>query len=161
MSQLALTTPAGRIVIRLRPDAAPTTVAFVKALLAGGCYEGATIYRAEPGFVLQGGVNKDRPRPAGLANPPLEFSLPNKRGTVTMARWEDTNSGSGEFFVNLADNGHLDRTGSSGWALGFAVWGEVVEGMDVAAALSARPATVKGGLKMLDAPVPFSMALLG
>ena len=55
------------------------------------------------------------PRATGLNNPPLEFNLPNKRGTVTMARWEDPNSGAGEFFVNLGDSPHLDRTGDSGW----------------------------------------------
>lgn len=53
-----------------------------------------------------------------------EFNLPNKRGTVTMARWEDPNSGEGEFFINLGDSPHLDKSGNSGWALGFTVFGQ-------------------------------------
>ena len=53
-----------------------------------------------------------------------ECNLPNLRGTVTMARWEDPNSGAGEFFINLGDSPHLDKTGDSGWALGFTVFGE-------------------------------------
>jgi cyclophilin family peptidyl-prolyl cis-trans isomerase len=90
--------------------------------------------RAEPNFVLQGGLRDaaGNPRATDLDNPPLEFSLPNKRGTVTMARWEDPNSGAGEFFVNLGDSPHLDQTGDSGWALGFTVFGEVVQGLEVA-----------------------------
>lgn len=84
---------------------------------------------------------------------PLEFNLPNKRGTVTMARWEDVNSGSGEFFINLKDSPHLDRTGDSGWALGFTVFGEVVAGLDVADRLSLLHTVEKGGMKMLEPPV--------
>jgi len=83
---------------------------------------------------LQGGLRDaaGNPRATDLDNPPLEFNLPNKRGTVTMARWEDPNSGAGEFFVNLGDSPHLDRTGDSGWELGFCVFGEVVQGLEVA-----------------------------
>lgn len=83
---------------------------------------------------MQGGLRDaaGNPRATGLNNPPLEFNLPNKRGTVTMARWEDPNSGAGEFFVNLGDSPHLDRTGDSGWELGFTVFGEIVQGLEVA-----------------------------
>lgn len=59
------------------------------------------------------------------ARPLQECNLPNLRGTVTMARWEDPNSGAGEFFINLGDSPHLDKTGDSGWALGFTVFGEL------------------------------------
>ena len=112
-------------------------------------------------FVLQGGLQRaDKSKAvATVPNPPLEFKLPNKRGTVTMARWEDPNSGSGEFFINLRDSPHLDRQGETGWKLGFAVWGEVVEGLEVAERLAAAPTTVKGGLKMLNDPVVFELSL--
>ena len=114
---------------------------------------------------------------------PLEYNLPNKRGTVTLARWDKPDTGDSEFFVmshivfpslvnskvNLNDNTNLDRSGSSGWALGFAVWGlvlalfsitgnafQVVEGMDVCNRIAALPTQVSGGLKMLTQPVTFN-----
>jgi len=70
-----------------------------------------------------------------------------------MARWEDVNSGSGEFFINLRDSPHLDRTSDSGHALGFTVFGEVVAGLDVADRLSLLPTVDQGGMKMLQPPV--------
>ena len=105
--------------------------------------------------MLQGGLRDaaGQPRAAELGNPPLEFNLPNKRGTVTMARWEDPNSGAGEFFINLGDSPHLDRTGDSGWALGFTVFGEVVRGLEVAETIAGLPTSVQGGMSMLTDPV--------
>jgi cyclophilin family peptidyl-prolyl cis-trans isomerase len=80
-------------------------------------------------------------------------------GTVTLARWEDPDCATGEFFINLQDSPHLDKSGDTGWTLGFTVFGEVVSGMEVADALSALPTTMKGGLKMLDSMVDFTMTL--
>ena len=57
------------------------------------------------------------------------------------------------------DAAHLDRTGDAGWALGFCVWGEVEEGLDVADALGELPTTKKGGLAMFDEPVGFIATL--
>jgi cyclophilin family peptidyl-prolyl cis-trans isomerase len=65
-----------------------------------------------------------------------------------------------EYFINLKDNSNLDRSGSTGWALGFAVWGEVVEGMDVAEKISKLPTVSKNGMKMLDQGVTFNIQLL-
>ena len=72
---------------------------------------------------------------------------------------EATDSGTGEFFINLKDNKHLDRSGDSGWKLGFAVWGEVVSGMEIAEKITEAPTEVKGGLKMLIDLVPFKATL--
>jgi hypothetical protein len=95
---LHITTSAGVMKIRLRPDAAPQTCKFIETLVKAGAYNNCVFYRGEAGFVLQGGLKKadGTQGKGGVPNPPLEFKLPNKRGTVTMARWEDTNSGSGE-----------------------------------------------------------------
>jgi len=69
-----------------------------------------------------------------------------------MARWEDPASGSGEFFINLADSPHLDPQpdgDGDGYGAGFAVFGRVVDGMEVAETISMLPTRVEGGLKML------------
>mmetsp|Transcript_18098 Transcript_18098/g.45652 ORF Transcript_18098/g.45652 Transcript_18098/m.45652 type:complete len:166 (+) Transcript_18098:360-857(+) len=153
-----ISTNLGDIQVRLREDAAPNHAAYMRKLIQGGKYDGAVFYRAEKGFVLQGGLQdaSGTKRAAGLPNPPLEFKLPNKRGTVTMARWEDPNSGAGEFFINLGDSPHLDRTSDSGWGLGFTVFGEVISGLEVADKASLLPTVERGGLKMLTQPVVMS-----
>lgn len=155
---LRLSTSSGDIVIRLRHDVAPATCQFISKLVADGLYKDSVFYRGEPGFVLQGGLRKANGRSAtpSAPNPPLEYNLPNKRGTVTMARWEDPNSGTGEFFINLKDSPHLDRTSSVGWGLGFAVFGEVVSGLEIAEHLANQPSTSSNGMRMLNTPVVFN-----
>ena len=155
----------------------------VKKLVADGCYDKCVFYRAEPGFVVQGGLK--RSDGAKVKSPiksiPLEVSRPNVRGSLTMARWEEPTSGSGEFFIVIADEApHLDKTGDSGerccvfalwlgsarshawqkgWALGFCCFGEVVEGIEVADEISELDTTTKGGLSMLDEPVQFEATI--
>ncbi len=132
-------------------------------MVGSGAYADCVFYRGEPGFVLQGGLRRSDGTQVDvrIPKPPLEFSLLNTRGTVTMARWEDPNSGAGEFFVNLADSPHLDRdsTAISGWALGFCVFGVVTSGMEVAESIAAQPSTVQAGLRMLNLPVVFDAVI--
>lgn len=154
---LTITTEHGRIRARLRPDVAPKTVAGVKELISEGKYDKCVFYRAEPSFVLQGGLRTKDGEVRHGPRLPLEYKLANKRGTITMARWQDPDSASGEFFVNLADSPHLDRTGDSGWALGFTVFAEVVEGMDMADKMSHLPTVTQNGMKMLKEPIVFEM----
>mmetsp|Transcript_18206 Transcript_18206/g.44788 ORF Transcript_18206/g.44788 Transcript_18206/m.44788 type:complete len:167 (-) Transcript_18206:131-631(-) len=159
---LQLKTAHGTLKIKLRPDAAPKTVAQIKQLVADGKYKGCCFYRAEQGFVLQGGTTKmDGSKVQGVPKLPLEYKLPNKRGAVTMARWEDPNTATGEFFVCLGDAPHLDRSGNGvGYAAGFTVFGEVVEGMDVAEAMALLPTTKNAqGLKMLNERVEFEASV--
>jgi len=150
-------------VIKLRRDAAPNTCTTICKLVTDGLYNGCCFYRAEPNFVLQGGLRK----PDGSSNKTpyggieLEYKLPNLRGTVSLARWEKTDSGTGEFFVNLKDSKHLDKTGNQGWALGFCVWGEVeADSLAIADALSLQATTNKGGMKMLNKPIEYTAALV-
>lgn len=154
---LTIATEHGKIRARLRPDVAPKTVAGVKELISEGKYDNCVFYRAEPSFVLQGGLRTKDGEVRHGKSLPLEYKLANKRGTLTMARWQDPDSASGEFFVNLADSPHLDRTGDSGWALGFTVFAEIVEGMDTADRMSQLPTVTQNGLKMLKEPIVFEM----
>jgi len=164
---IAISTALGDITIKLRDDLAPRHAELILGLIDGSHYAGCVIYRAETDFVVQGGLRLGRggTRINELGSVPLEYTgdraggLKNVRGTVTMARWEDTGSGDGEWFINLKDSPHLDRTGDagaaadalilmqvlmlmltltrlSGWALGFTAFGEVVSGMEVADAIS-------------------------
>jgi len=153
---VTLTTPLGKIVIRLRTDAAPKSSAMFAKLASAGLYNGCTFYRAED-FCIQGGLRMangmTRTNPFGHF--PFEYGLPNKRGTVTLARWQDVNSATGEFFINLKDSPHLDRSGTSGWGLGFAVFGEIESGMDIVEKIAHLPTHSQGGMSMLATPMSF------
>ena len=147
----------GNITMKMREDAAPKHVEYMRALIQRRAYDGCCWYRAERNFVLQGGLRTAAGKvfSSGLPSPPLEYGLPNKRGFVNMARWEDPNSAGGDFCILLKDSPHLDRTGVKGYAAGFTVWAEVVSGMEVADGISARATKSVGGLNMLLDPVTF------
>ncbi|KAK3257333.1 hypothetical protein CYMTET_33577 [Cymbomonas tetramitiformis] len=112
MSQfLTLKTTHGDIKIRFRDDVAPSTCKAMRQLVSSKMYDGCCFYRAEPGFVIQGGLRLPdgsiRDSPVGKL--PLEYKIPNTRGTVTMARWGEPDSATSEWFINLNTNTNLDR----------------------------------------------------
>lgn len=116
-------TNKGSFTIELYEDTPITTANFVK-LVSEGFYDGLTFHRYEPGFVIQGGDPSGDGTGGSDENIQLEVvGKSHSRGTVGMARSSDPDSASSQFFVNLADNSFLDS--------GYAVFGEVVEGMDV------------------------------
>jgi len=146
-----LETSQGVIVIALRADAAPRTVANFEALVAAGFFDGTYFHRVVPGFVIQGGDPHTRnqdPSDDGRGGPattvPAEIGLPHLRGAVA-ARFDDRvnperASHGSQFFIDLAPQPSLDRAG-------YTVFGEVVEGMEVIdriAALAWVPGTAKG-----------------
>lgn len=150
---LVLPSPHGEVRIALRRDAAPQSCEAMERLAALFSGQGRW-YRSEP-HCLQGGLHG-----SGVASPvkiPLEQGLPNAKWTVALARWDDPGSAAGEFFVNLRDNHNLDRTGDSGWALGFAVIGEVEDeaSREAVRRIAALPTVAKGGMKLLEPPVVF------
>ena len=103
-STLTISTVHGEIAVALFTEHAPATVGLVRKLAEQGLYDRCVLYRAEPAFVLQGGLRSAdggavRPNPQGPVK--LEAGLPNRRGVVTMARWEAEDSGAGEFFIVL------------------------------------------------------------
>ncbi len=133
--KVVLETTMGRIVLELYPDKAPKTVANFLTYVDEGFYDGTIFHRVIPGFVLQGGgyTADFRQKPT---RPPIpneaDNGLSNLRGTIAMARTADPHSATSQFFINLVDNKRLDHTGkgdSQAW--GYAVFGKVVEGMDV------------------------------
>jgi len=154
---LVVQTTYGNITMRFRADKAPKHVEYMRTLVHRKAYDGCSWYRAERNFVLQGGLRTAAGQvfSAGVPSPPLEYALPNKRGFVNMARWEDPNSAGGDFCILLKDSPHLDRTGTKGYAAGFTVWAEVVSGMEVADLISKGETKSVGGLNMLRDPVTF------
>lgn len=113
----------GRVVIQLRPDAAPLMVQRVKTLASQGFYNGLTFHRVIPGFMAQGGD----PKGDGTGGSPLpdvkaEFNtLPHLRGTVAAARAENPDSANSQFYIMFAPRGSLNGK--------YTVFGRVIQGM--------------------------------
>ena len=121
---LKLTLTTGPVVIRLRPDLAPSHVARIKELVGEGFYDGVTFHRVIPGFMAQGG-DPDGSGRGGSKKPNLkaEFtSTPHVRGVCSMARTPHPDSANSQFFICFDDARFLDNQ--------YTVWGEVIEGME-------------------------------
>jgi peptidyl-prolyl cis-trans isomerase A (cyclophilin A) len=134
----------GTITIALKPDKAPISVKNFLAYVRSGHYEGTVFHRVMQGFMIQGGgftpELEEKPTQAPIRNE-ARNGLRNSRGTVAMARTADPDSATSQFFINLKDNHMLDF-GIGG--AGYAVFGEVIEGMDVADKVAALPTTSRG-----------------
>ncbi len=149
--RVLLATSAGDITLELDPEKAPKTVANFVQYVKAGHYDGTIFHRVIDGFMIQGGgFNEQLKEKQTRAPIPLEASngLLNKRGTVAMARTQDPNSATAQFFINVADNEFLNykkfeadtmvetrggpRMVPKGTVIdGYAVFGKVVAGMDV------------------------------
>jgi peptidyl-prolyl cis-trans isomerase A (cyclophilin A) len=134
----------GTIVIALNREKAPISVDNFLQYVRAGHYDGTVFHRVMPGFMIQGGGYtpelEERPTRPPIKNE-ARNGLRNARGTIAMARTNDPNSASSQFFINVKDNHRLDF-GIGG--AGYAVFGEVVEGMDVADRISVTPTMVRG-----------------
>ena len=124
-------TTHGHITIELFDKEAPLSAANFLKYVDDGFYDGAIFHRIVPGFVIQGG-GLDADFGSKKTRPPIKNEatngLKNERGTLSMARTNDINSGTSQFFVNLKDNEFLDHKSGN---YGYAVFGRVTEGMDV------------------------------
>lgn len=145
--RVALETTKGKIVIELYPDKAPKSVENFLQYVNSGFYNGVIFHRVIPGFMIQGGgFNKDmtqKPAKGSIQNE-ADNGLRNERGTIAMARTSDPHSASAQWFINVADNRSLDHKGKTPQGWGYAVFGKVVEGMDVADAIVGVRTTSKG-----------------
>ncbi len=152
--EVRVTTNMGSFVIELRPDRAPLTVANFLRYVRAGFYTNTLFHRVVANFVIQGGGH-DATAPYALKStyPPVDNEsgngLQNKRGAVGLARTSDPDTGNAQFYVNLVDNPELDPLPTR-W--GYAVFGEVVEGMDVIDRIGVVPTGAFGPFKA-DAPL--------
>jgi cyclophilin family peptidyl-prolyl cis-trans isomerase len=145
--RVLLETSKGNILIELNAEKAPKTVKNFLDYVGSGHYAGTIFHRVIPGFMIQGGGftadmgEKD-------SRPPIQNEadngLQNQRGTLAMARTPDPHSASDQFFINVANNGFLNHRGKTAEGWGYAVFGKVVEGMDVVDAIVKVPTTTKG-----------------
>jgi peptidyl-prolyl cis-trans isomerase B (cyclophilin B) len=129
-----LDTSAGTIRIELDDVAAPLSTANFLQYVAAGHYDGTVFHRVIKGFMLQGGGfepgMKQKPTQEPIKNE-ANNGLKNKRYTLAMARTSDPHSASAQFFINTVDNDFLDHRAETAQGWGYAVFGRVVEGMDV------------------------------
>ncbi|RZI81000.1 MAG: peptidyl-prolyl cis-trans isomerase [Rubrivivax sp.] len=141
-----LTTTQGDIVLQLDAAKAPKSVENFVQYVKSGHYNGTIFHRVIDGFMIQGGgMTPDMKEKPTRAPIPLEAKngLNNTRGTVAMARTMDPNSATAQFFVNVKDNGFLDAAQSQD-GNGYAVFGKVVQGMDVVDKIRKVPTGQKG-----------------
>lgn len=134
---VVMTTSHGDITIELDTDKAPITVENFLAYVDEGFFDGTIFHRVIPGFMVQGGgMTEDMIQKKGRSpiKNEADNGLKNLRGTLAMARTADINSATSQFFINLQDNAFLDH-GSRDF--GYAVFGRVIEGMDVVDSIAA------------------------
>jgi len=140
-----LETNLGKIVVELNAEKAPKSTTNFLQYAKSGFYKGTIFHRVIPGFMIQGGgfdakLNQKAPRPA-IENE-SKNGLKNLRGTLAMARTNDPHSATAQFFINHVDNANLDYPSFDGW--GYAVFGKVVQGIDVVDKIAQVPTANAG-----------------
>jgi cyclophilin family peptidyl-prolyl cis-trans isomerase len=149
--RVRIETSAGSFVVQLEPERAPLTVKNFLQYATEGFYDGTIFHRVVNGFVIQGGGYTTelaaKPVRPGVANESGN-GLSNRRGTIAMARTAEPHSADAQFYVNLADNVVLDPKPTR-W--GYAVFGEVVEGLAVVDEIGHGATTSRGEFQ--DFPV--------
>jgi peptidyl-prolyl cis-trans isomerase A (cyclophilin A) len=131
-TRVAIVTSAGEIDVQLDAQRAPRTVANFLQYVKEDFYAGTVFHRVIPGFMIQGGgfttqlVEKKTHDPIALES---RNGLRNLRGTIAMARTNDPDSATSQFFINLVDNAGLDYPQPDGH--GYAVFGQVTKGLDI------------------------------
>lgn len=129
-----LHTSMGDIKLELNKEKAPVTVENFVSYVNDGHYNGTVFHRVIDGFMIQGGgFDKDmqqKPTKDPIKNE-ANNGLKNDVGTIAMARTQDPHSASAQFFINIKDNDFLNFSGESVQGWGYAVFGKVVDGMDV------------------------------
>jgi cyclophilin family peptidyl-prolyl cis-trans isomerase len=147
-----LETSKGNITIELNEQAAPVTVKNFLGYVEDGFFNGKIFHRVIRDFMIQGGgftaeMNQDQTRDP-IKNE-ANNGLKNDRGTIAMARTNDPDSATAQFFINHKDNDFLNYAGENN--PGYAVFGKTIEGMDVVDAIASVETTTQAG--MGDVPV--------
>jgi len=143
-----LSTSMGDIKVELFADKAPGTVQNFIDYVNAGYYDGTIFHRVIPGFMIQGGgltgdmKDKKEGQKAAIKNESSN-GLKNETGTLAMARTSAPDSATSQFFINVKDNGFLNRDTAPD-KVGYAVFGKVTEGMDVVRKIEQVKTTTKG-----------------
>ncbi|MCW8918667.1 MAG: peptidylprolyl isomerase [Gammaproteobacteria bacterium] len=136
--QIVLQTNMGDIVIELYPEKAPKTVANFLHYVDDGFYDGTIFHRVIDGFMIQGGgftADMEQKETHAPITNEADNGLRNTIGTLAMARTGDPHSATAQFFINVANNTPLDHREKSRGGWGYAVFGRVLQGMEVVQAI--------------------------
>ena len=152
--QVEIKTNQGSIVVELYPEKAPKTVENFLRYVKDGFYDGTILHRVIAGFMIQGGGftadYKQKPTRAPVENEAAN-GLKNETGTLAMARTRQPHSATSQFFINVKNNDFLDHRSAAPAEFGYAVFGQVIEGMDVVHSIEKVRTGNKGGHQ--DVPV--------
>ena len=155
MSLVTISTSAGDIHLELDAENAPITVANFLQLAKDGYYNGTIFHRIIDGFMVQGGGLDENMAPKPTGTEPIQNEanngLKNDRGTLAMARTMDPHSATGQFFINHKDNDFLNHTSETSQGWGYAVFGSVIDGMDIVDQIALITTSTVGGYA--DAPL--------
>jgi peptidyl-prolyl cis-trans isomerase B (cyclophilin B) len=151
---ITIETSEGTIKADLDEGSAPLTVENFMAYVDDGHYDGTIFHRVIPKFMIQGGgftaEMEQKPCKAAIRNE-AGNGLTNDRGTLAMARTSVVDSATSQFFINTADNAFLNHSGQTPDAFGYAVFGKVVDGLDVVDSIEKVPTGRSG--QQDDVPV--------
>lgn len=132
--QVVLETSEGNITLELDAEKAPITVKNFLDYVEAGHYDGTIFHRVISNFMIQGGgmdAQMKEKKTRGQIKNEADNGLTNLRGTVAMARTQVVDSATAQFFINLKDNSFLNHRDKSSAGYGYAVFGKVIDGMDV------------------------------
>jgi len=157
--KVALNTNFGRIVLELDEVNAPKTTANFVSYVKSGHYNGTIFHRVIPNFMIQGGgfeANMNQKSTKAPIENEANNGLKNDVGTIAMARTQDPHSASAQFFINTKKNDFLNHSSKTVQGWGYAVFGKVVEGMDVVTAIE----KVRTGNKGYHGDVPLEPVVI-
>jgi cyclophilin family peptidyl-prolyl cis-trans isomerase len=151
---VVISTSMGDMHVELAQDKAPETVSNFLSYVADKHYDGTIFHRVISNFMIQGGGFTEnmtqKPTKAPIANE-ADNGLSNTRGTIAMARTSAPHSATAQFFINVVDNDFLNFSGKNPRGWGYAVFGKVTKGMDVADKIRKVPTGPAGPFRR-DAP---------
>jgi peptidyl-prolyl cis-trans isomerase B (cyclophilin B) len=146
-TNVVIETSLGSMTVELDEDKAPVSVKNFLGYVDDKYYDGTIFHRVIPSFMVQGGGfepgMKQKKTKATIKNESAN-GLANKRGTLAMARTNVADSATSQFFINVKDNGFLDRAEAQD-GVGYCVFGKVTVGLDVLDKIKAVPTGTKGG----------------
>ncbi|BBP45741.1 peptidyl-prolyl cis-trans isomerase [Thiosulfatimonas sediminis] len=154
MSKVIISTTMGDITVQLDTEKAPIGAENFIHYVMEGFYNGTLFHRIIPNFMVQGGgmlPGMDEKESGESIENEADNGLKNVRGSLAYARTMDPHSATTQFFINLKDNSFLDHSGKNAQGWGYAVFGQVIEGMDVVDAMAGVATTSRRGHQ--DVPV--------
>ena len=145
---IQIETTLGEIILELDREKAPVSVENFIAYAKSGHYDGTIFHRVIRGFMVQGGGMtadlQEKPTGAPIVNEATN-RVKNRVGTVAMARTAEVDSATAQFFINTENNTALNHTGQTPTDFGYAVFGQVVDGMDVVYTIEQQATTTVAG----------------